>query len=124
VKNYLARKKVEWVMNWPPYSPDLNMIESLWLEPNRRIGDRCPENLDQLIRAVEKSWEELPQSVINAHCKRFGKKVLEVARNGGEVYFSSILYQFQFSFQRPKFFSDSNFGQVCELCVELVPARN
>lgn len=85
VKQYMARKKLCWVENWPPYSPDLNMIESIWPELNRRIGQKCPKSLEELVMAAKEAWDELPQAVINAHCMRFAKKVAEVARNRGEA---------------------------------------
>jgi hypothetical protein len=43
-KAYLAKKKLPYLKNWPPYSPDLNMIEPLWKELNCRIGVRCPQS--------------------------------------------------------------------------------
>lgn len=66
-KAYLARKKLPYLKNWPPYSPDLNMIEPLWKELNCRIGALCPQSQAELLRAAKKAWKALPQSVINAH---------------------------------------------------------
>lgn len=83
VKQYLARKKLNWIQNWPPYSPDLNMIEPLWAELNRSIGKRTPKNLDELIAVAQESWETMPQSVIDAHCRHLRRRVREVAENGG-----------------------------------------
>ncbi|MDO9352167.1 MAG: transposase, partial [Solirubrobacteraceae bacterium] len=66
-KSYLAKKKLPYLKNWPPYSPDLNMIEPLWKELNCRIGELCPQTQAELLKAAKKAWEALPQSVINSH---------------------------------------------------------
>lgn len=66
-KAYLAKKKLPYLKNWPPYSPDLNMIEPLWKELNCRIGELCPQSQAELLKAAQKAWKKLPQSVINKH---------------------------------------------------------
>ena len=71
VRAYFARKKIEWIDDWPPYCPDLNMIEPLWKELNERVGAKCPMSQEELIAAAKEAWKEMPQSLINAHCKHF-----------------------------------------------------
>lgn len=70
-RKYLQGKKVEWLEDWPPYSPDFNMIEPIWKELQDRVGQECPMDTQELIVAAKKAWKELPQSIIDAHCAHF-----------------------------------------------------
>ncbi len=44
---------------WPPFSPDLNPIETVWNKMKDWISDNYPEKLsyDQLRTAVQEAWE-------------------------------------------------------------------
>ena len=39
VKNYLRNQQIE-MLEWPPQSPDLNPVEYLWAELNRKLNKR------------------------------------------------------------------------------------
>jgi hypothetical protein len=43
------------------------MIEPLWKELNCRIGELCPQSQAELLKAAQRAWKNLPQSVINRH---------------------------------------------------------
>ena len=49
------------MISWPPYSPDLNPIETIWDRMKDYIQDNFPERMvyDQLRRAVQEAWDSI-----------------------------------------------------------------
>ncbi len=72
---YLNRKEIRYLDNFPPYSPDLNVIERMWNELHHRVGATCPMTQEELIEAALKAWESIPQSLINKHCAHFATQI-------------------------------------------------
>lgn len=77
---HTAKKVIKWledegieVMDWPPYSPDLNPIEHLWAQLKQWINDNYPDLIDmgkseaayqRLFQAIRESWEAIGQEAI------------------------------------------------------------
>jgi transposase len=60
-------------MVWPPYSPDLNLIENLWAVMKGIIYERYPElehapdtedTLRHLIEAAKEAWHTIDERVL------------------------------------------------------------
>ena len=51
------------VLRWPAFSPDLSPIEHLWDQLGRRVynGRRQVRNRQELIDALRKEWDVIPQ---------------------------------------------------------------
>jgi transposase len=61
---------------FPPYSPDLNMIELVWKDLHAAIGRRCPETEEELIAAAQVAWDEdITHKMINKHILHFSNAV-------------------------------------------------
>ena len=88
-RDYLTNQNVN-VLPWPSKSPDLNPIEHLWDELDRRVRQRQqpPLTLAQLANALQDEWRRIPQAKIrrlvqsmpsSGNCKRWRHKVLTTA---------------------------------------------
>ena len=65
-RDFLIQNNVQ-VLDWPPYSPDLNPIEHLWDALDRRVRNRVnvPNNVAQLQLALIQEWNNIPQRTID-----------------------------------------------------------
>lgn len=68
---YLRSKGVSFIADFPPYSPDFNMIEPLWKTFSEKVGEACPMSVEELASVAKKVWRELPQELLNAHASHF-----------------------------------------------------
>ena len=75
--NWAYENGVE-VIDWPPYSPDLNPIENLWKLLKNAICDKFPElsdmpknqnSLSRLENAAKECWMELRKEVLEAEIR-------------------------------------------------------
>lgn len=69
-------------MVWPPQSPDLNPIELLWDELERRIRKSMDSkrNREELWKCLKKNWDSLDSEVLNklvARMPRICKAVIQ-----------------------------------------------
>ena len=58
-KNFLAAKKINVLAHWPPYSPDLNIIEVIWAIMKRRVQVLDPVGMCELKRIIQQEWDDL-----------------------------------------------------------------
>jgi transposase len=62
-KSYLTKKENDGVlhqMTWPPQSPDLNQIEMVWDEVDRRVKEKQPTSAQQMLELLQDSWKSIP----------------------------------------------------------------
>ena len=64
VKSYLERKtadKTLTVMDWPPQSPDLNIIEAVWDHLDRERNKGQPKSKEELKEMLKEAWYNIPE---------------------------------------------------------------
>jgi transposase len=62
-------------MKWPSQFPDLNPIEHLWEEVERRIRCQNFRNKNELMEKIQEVWNEIPQSTLDKLIDFYAKKV-------------------------------------------------
>ncbi|KAL0191982.1 hypothetical protein M9458_010278, partial [Cirrhinus mrigala] len=61
-KGYLTKKESDGVlrqMTWPPRSPDLNPIEMVWDEMDRRVKAKGPTSAQHLWELLQDRWKTI-----------------------------------------------------------------
>lgn len=92
-KDWLLEKNVEILEGWPPYSPDLNSIEHVWVQLKtlyhkhyQHLADdtRGPEVLRPLMEdALIHCWELIPERLFEALVEGMPRKIEAVIRARG-----------------------------------------
>ena len=62
---YLERKKICYISDWPPQSPDLNVIENMWSILKTNVNRRFPRTVDDLWKVAEEEWYRIDDSYID-----------------------------------------------------------
>lgn len=64
---FLQQQQVDFIPDWPSKSPDMNPIEHLWDNLDRRVRRRPipPANVNGLRIALQEEWNNIPQAEIN-----------------------------------------------------------
>ena len=84
--DYLKKDNIQ-VLEWSPYSPDLNPIENMWWKLKNTILQVCPESEtfrnskeDQNIyeKASETAWKQIPSSCFEACVESMPRRVQAV----------------------------------------------
>jgi len=97
---YKARIIAKWfkenvieVINWPPYLPDLNLIEHAWVQLKERLHKRFPyiaqmhglkeEVIEELSRALVICWSEIAPSFFESLIASIHERCMAVKEADG-----------------------------------------
>ena len=76
------------LMEWPPYSPDLNPMENLWGILSRKVyaNGRQFLNLIELKAAILEAWDEISPNVLESLISSMPSRVFDViSKKGGAI---------------------------------------
>uniref|UniRef100_A0A8R1DMW6 DDE_3 domain-containing protein n=1 Tax=Caenorhabditis japonica TaxID=281687 RepID=A0A8R1DMW6_CAEJA len=63
VVNWFRRRRVD-LLEWPSQSPDLNSIEHMWEELEKRLKGVRASNANQKFAQLEAAWKSIPMTVV------------------------------------------------------------
>jgi transposase len=91
VQDWFAERDID-VLDWPPYSPDMNPIENLWKLLKAKIIELYPELITMndnnstkafLIRAAKEAWLLLEEDLLNSLAEGMQKRIDALKAAGG-----------------------------------------
>ena len=81
----LKELEIDLLPDWPPYSPDLNIIEVKWAIMERRVEIHQPKTIDDLKIIISKVWEELTWQTINGLVNGIPNRLRAVNNNPSQT---------------------------------------
>ena len=88
-QNYLRRKEQDGrlqIMEWPAQSPDLNPIELVWDELDRRVKSKQPTSETHLGELLQQRWEELSEQYLISIAERMPRVCSDVISAKGGYF--------------------------------------
>ena len=68
---------------WPPYSPDLNIIETIWAIMKQRVQAQNPSTIEELKNIIQDVWDNLSFETINGLVNEMNNRLIKcIAVNG------------------------------------------
>ena len=86
VLNWFGQKKVD-VLEWPPQSPDLNPIETIWNDLSLAVRKRrdYPKSLNDLRIAIQEEWRQISSARIKRLYETIPDRLREVKKMKGHA---------------------------------------
>lgn len=87
VKRWFEAERVE-LLEWPANSPDLNPIESIWVEIDKKLAQNPPNSMAELEEALQRYWCEISRQDVLSYIESMPERVEAVisARGGPTKY--------------------------------------
>jgi len=82
-KKFIDSHKIDLLPNYPPCSPDLNIIENTWSILKDMVRRRGPRNLEDLKTIAEEEFNKIPDSVIENLYRSIPTRITTVLRAKG-----------------------------------------
>jgi transposase len=73
------------VIDWPPYSPDLNPIESLWPRVHALMDQLCPTTDEAVADAFVECWPELSLDLFTDYAQSMPARIAAVIAANGDA---------------------------------------
>jgi len=80
---YLEKKNICLLSDWPPQSPDINIIENLWSILKSKVDKRSPKSTSELLKAIEEELYSIPDSVIINLYDSISRRLQSVLNSNG-----------------------------------------
>ncbi|KAL4500879.1 hypothetical protein ABPG72_020113 [Tetrahymena utriculariae] len=84
VEKFFKNNNVNWIKDWPSYSPDLNPIENLWSKLKSQIQFDQPKDKKELKKSIKKQWKSIQQSTCQNLINSFRDRCQSIIDSNGE----------------------------------------
>ena len=71
------------LIDWPPQSPDLNIIEHMLCLMKEKVSKRYAKNADELWLAIKEEWDSIPKETVKGLYRSIPKLLKVTLRNKG-----------------------------------------
>jgi len=79
---YLHERGVT-LIEWPPWSPDLNPIENLWNVLKARVYARFPQSMEEMEAVIREEWADIDLKFISRICRSMPQRLQLLLDNNG-----------------------------------------
>lgn len=85
VVDWFQENEIKILENWPSQSPDLNPIEHLWAELEKRIKKlkKKPKNKKELFKVLQKEWKDIGKEFYKKLISSMPRRVRDCIDNNG-----------------------------------------
>lgn len=80
---FLGTRGISYITDWPPQSPDMNIIENMWAELKRNVRQHLPKTINELWTSCINEWMKIPNDYITTLYCSIPKRLLCLRRNQG-----------------------------------------
>ena len=86
VQEYKLQNNI-YSMVWPAQSPDLNIIENVWLRLKRELknGNNIITSKNELEMAIRRVWPNIPVNYIQSLYRSIPRRIQRVSRSKGYI---------------------------------------
>jgi len=82
-RSYLRENSIRMLENWPPQSPDINIIENLWDLLKTNVRNRLPQTIDDLWQYTQEEFFNIPNDYISNLYHSLPRRVLSIVHKKG-----------------------------------------
>lgn len=81
------------ILEWPPHSPDLNIIEHIWAWMKRKVAELMPKSVEDLMNILVIVWDSIDQNHIDNLVASMPRRLSYLIKNQGRQIIGHIYNQ-------------------------------
>lgn len=83
IKSWLKNKGIK-TLEWPPQSPDMNIIETVWNQIKFKLRGKVFRNKDELWKNLNKEWRKITPEFIQGLYESLPRRIQELRSSEGK----------------------------------------